>query len=73
MKTTVLLFIGCLVLFFSSCQTKEYTCQCQGGLSGQGATIKIEKSTKAKALRVCENKLMADGGAADGFHNCEIL
>lgn len=72
MKTAILFALGFILMAFSSCKKKEYTCECQGGLGGDGASIKIKDYSTSKALRNCEERLLVKEVSYDGFHNCII-
>lgn len=53
MKASIFFALGLIIVAFSSCKKKEYICECQGGFSGGGATILIEKATKGNAQAEC--------------------
>lgn len=72
MKTTIFLSLVCTTLTLFSCQKKEYTCRCEGGFGGNGASIQIEGTSPLKALKNCEKKLLVNEKANDGFNNCSV-
>lgn len=71
MKTIIHLSFVCTTLTLFSCQKKEYTCRCGGGINGLGTTKKIESMNISRAKKVCDNMSTPDY-VIDGFHGCEL-
>jgi len=60
-----------MLLCLSACAKKDYTCRCDGGISGQGQAIIISKTSQANAKKDCAS-MESPAGTADGLGNCRI-
>jgi len=70
MKPTFIL-IMVLGVTLASCGKKDYTCKCDGGLTGQGMQTEIKNAKKSAAKKACSS--YEGPVAVDGFTNCRLL
>lgn len=66
-----LTLFACTLLFLTACTKKDYTCRCDGGITGQGQTKIFSNTGKAKAKNDCA-LMESPSGTADGFTNCRV-
>ena len=71
MKIVFSIFAIACGLSFSSCSEKDYTCHCEGGISGAGTKNTVNAVSKRKAEKKC-TAFNQPSGTADGFHNCAL-
>lgn len=55
----------------SGCSKKDYSCKCDGGLTGNGMQIEIKQTKKSTANKACKG--YEGNPAVDGFTNCRLL
>lgn len=70
MKQTyvVILLLGVTLM---SCRKKNYTCKCDGGLTGKGMEMEIKQARENAARKACKKN--ESDATVDGFTNCRLL